>query len=301
MATADLGGRPYDVDSVRLFNVAATRARRRLYVLVGRGALERAAKGPLAALRAMVLAGTAHRVDADRLLGLADAGPPPPDTPDADLMTALAPYVRVAGLHDEDAAITEIIARIDAAEHHVWCWSAWIGKFAEDIISSLERAHQRGVTVHVVARPHDQVNTSNQQSLRRLAARLPHVVRMRDMHQKIVVVDRRWSIIGSFNALSHGPTSSRRIRDLMVTMDGTRFAERLLHQELAAELARRRRCPTCDGPLTECSLTGRGRDRGWAWTCPPPCNGGRGTSLRFPDAGPRSGPRHNGPAPVPHR
>lgn len=296
MSAADLGGGQYDIDSVRLFNVAATRAQRRLYVLVGRGALERATKGPLAALNAMVRSGTAHRIDADQLLGLAGTDPPPPDSPGADLIAALSPYVRVAGLHDEDAAIDEIIARIDAAQRSVWCWSAWVGAFAEDIISALERAHRRGVTVHVVARPERQVQPANQESLRRLAARLPHLVRMRDMHQKIVVVDEQWSIIGSFNALSHGPTSSRRLRDLMVTMDGAHFAGQLLRQELAAELAQRRRCPTCNDPLTECGLTGKGRDRGWAWICPPPCNDGGGTWRLFPATDPRARPRRNDPA-----
>jgi hypothetical protein len=66
MARADLRGGDYSADSVRLFNVAATRPRSRLYVLVGRGALEQARNGPLAALQSMVSAGRACRVDPTR-------------------------------------------------------------------------------------------------------------------------------------------------------------------------------------------------------------------------------------------
>ena len=59
---------------------------------------------------------------------------------------------------------------------------------------------------------------------------------MQKMHQKIVIVDRQWSIVGSMNMLSYGQTSSSRIRDVMFTMDGARFAQELLSEELADEL-----------------------------------------------------------------
>lgn len=143
MATANLRGSGFDAESVRLFNVAATRPRSRLYVLVGRRVLERAGNGPLAALRSMVSAGRASRVDADALLGMFGTEPPPPETPEADLVAALEPFVRVAGMHDEDAAIDEVIARIDEARSCVWCWSAWVGRYAEGLIEALCRAHQR--------------------------------------------------------------------------------------------------------------------------------------------------------------
>ena len=104
------------------------------------------------------------------------------------------------------------------------------------------------------------------------------------MHQKIVVVDRQWSIVGSMNMLSHGQTSAKRIRDVMFTMDGTRFAERLLEEELANELARQRRCAVCNEALAECGLVGSGTDRGWAWVC----GHDRNHRLRFPGAGSRA-------------
>jgi hypothetical protein len=278
MANASLQGGDYAADSIRLFNVAATRLRSRLYVLVGRRVLEQARSGPLEALRSMVSAGQATRVDADALLGMFGADPPPPDTPEADLVSALSPFVRVAGIHDEDAAIDEVIARIDEAHRSIWCWSAWVGRYAEDLIDALERAHQRGVSVHVIARPEAEVQRANQTSLRNLVARLPRVVFMQRMHQKIVVVDQQWSIVGSMNMLSHGQTSAKRIRDVMFTMDGTRFANEILQQELAAELGQQRQCQACGQDLLECGLVGSGSDRGWAWICA----ANRGHRLRFP-------------------
>jgi phosphoglycolate phosphatase-like HAD superfamily hydrolase len=281
MFNANLRGGDYAAESVRLFNVAATRARSRLYILVSRRALERAGNGPLAAVRSMVSSGRARRVDADSLLGMFGIESPAPGTPEADLVAALAPYVRVTGIHDEDAAIDEVTARIDEARKSVWCWSAWVGRHAEGIIDALDRANQRGVSVHVMARPQGEVQETNRESLRRLIARLPRVVFMQRMHQKIVVVDRQWSIVGSMNMLSHGQTSAKRIRDVMFTMDGTHFADRLLEEELANELAQQRRCPVCNEALAECGLVGSGTDRGWAWIC----GHDRSHRLRFPGVG----------------
>jgi PLD-like domain len=185
-----------------------------------------------------------------------DAEPPPPGTLEGDLVAALAPYVRVAGTHDEDAAIDEVITRIDEARSSVWCWSAWVGRNSDGIIEALHRAHQRGVSVHVIARPEREVQEANRESLRRLGARLPRLVLMQKMHQKIVIVDRQWSIVGSMNMLSHGQTSSSRIRDVMFTMDGARFAQEVLSEELADELGQLRQCPSCGQALAECGLAG---------------------------------------------
>jgi hypothetical protein len=289
MKTANLRGGDYDAESVRLFNVAATRPRSRLYVLVGSRALDQARNGPLAALRSMVSTGRARRVDADSLLGMFGAQPPAPGTPEADLVAALDPYVRVTGMHDEDAAIDEVISRIDQAHRSVWCRSAWVGRYAEGIIDALHRAHQRGVQVHVIARPEHEVQGANRESLRALVARLPRVIFMRKMHQKIVVVDRQWSIVGSMNMLSHGQTPSRRIRDVMVTMDGARFAQQLLRQELAEELEQLRQCRSCRQDLAECGLVGSGPDQGWAWIC----TADRSHRLPFPSASRPSGQRRN--------
>ena len=108
------------------------------------------------------------------------------------------------------------------------------------------------------------------------------------MYQYIVVVDRQWSIVGSMNMLSHGQTSSRSIRDVMVTMDGARFAQQL-SQELAEELEQLRQCRSCRQDLAECGLIGSGLDQGWAWIC----TADRSHRLPFPSAGRPAGQRRN--------
>jgi hypothetical protein len=288
IAQANRQGGDWPFDGLRLFNVAATRPRHRLYVLATRKAVDGSKQGPLRALKEMVLDGTARMIDAGTLLGLSDVEAPVEGTPEADLLAALDPYVRVIGIHDEDATVHEVIGLIDRAEDEVWCWSAWIGKHATGIADALERAHRRGVKVHLIARPAHEVTDKSKASLLSLHERLPHVVFMRRMHQKIVVADQRISILGSMNVLSHGQTSSNRYRDVMVTMDGKKFTQRLLAHENAAELARRRICPACKEPLRECGLIGANKDRRWAWICTQGGASGRGHGLDFP--GPRQKP-----------
>ena len=118
--------------------------------------------------------------------------------------------------------------------------------------------------------------------------RLPHVVFMRGMHQKLVVTDQRWSIFGSMNMLSHGLTSSNRLRDFMVTVDGAKFAARLLDHQNAGELVRQRTCPTCRTQLAECGLVGSGADRRWAWLCDEWKSGLQGHLVPFPGGAPPS-------------
>ncbi len=126
IATANRNGNDYDFDGLRLFNVAVTRAKNRLYVLVTGRALSQARQGPLASLKEMVRSGAARSVDAGGLLGLSGSERPVSGTPEADLLAALDPYVRVDGIHDEDAAIEAAITQIQLAEQSVWCWSAWV-------------------------------------------------------------------------------------------------------------------------------------------------------------------------------
>jgi hypothetical protein len=189
IAGANRNGNDYEFSGLRLFNVAVTRAKNRLYVLVTGRALSQARQGPLAALNEMVRSGAARSVDAGGLLGLSDNERPVAGTPEGDLLAALDPYVRVDGIHDADAAIEAAITQIQMAEQTVWCWSAWVGKHAVRIVDALAAAHARGADVHVVARPPDQVQPSNRDSLTELRSRLPHVVLMRDEHQKLIVTD----------------------------------------------------------------------------------------------------------------
>jgi hypothetical protein len=267
-----VGGGGDPLAAARLLSVAATRPRHRLYLLLTEHALQQAERGPLAAVREMIGDGTAHRVNLAALLALSSRGAPVFDAPtpgsgsaEADLLAALGPYLRVAGPRPEVAAVAEVVEQIGRATASVWCWNAWTGRDAVAITDALEHAHRRGVVVHAICRPPDQVQLSNRQSLERLAERLPHVVFLRDLDQRIVVTDRRWSSVGSLNLVS--PTRNPRQHDFMLRVHSPGLAEQLLSQELAEELARPRRCRQCDEPLRECRDVRREPNRRRVWLC----------------------------------
>ena len=85
-------------------------------------------------------------------------------------------------------------------------WNAWLGKPAIAITEALERAAARGVTVQ-----------------------------LRDPFQKLIVIDDRWSIIGSADPLPDHPTASQQFRDYTVIVNGRRFAENLRAHEQGRE------------------------------------------------------------------
>jgi len=272
-------GDGHAADDLRQFNVAATRARKLLYVLLTARALENAGSGPLEALKDMVGHGQAERVDLGSLFdGLGER--PAAGSAEAELVTALAPYLRVADRPDEDAAVEEVIARIGAARTSLWCWSPWEGRQAVAIFDALDHAQRRGVDVHVIARPVDQVKPGNRWSLEGLEERLPHTVFMRDLHQRIVIADRRMSTVGMF---APETASSPELRDFVITVAGTTFAKQILFQEMAGELARRRRCRQCDEPLRQCRETGTAPARRWVWLCDNRDDEGNRHRLAFPD------------------
>jgi len=276
-------GQAHALDGLRLFNVAATRPRERLFVLLTHRALESATGGPLVALRHMIATGTAERVEVATLLSLSeDEAPPERTAAAADLLTALQPYLRTAGRHDPETIVEEVVSRINAARASVWCWNAWSGQPGVSISDALEGAHRRGVEVHVIARPPGQVPPSERATLEGLAARLPQVVFMRDLAEKIVVTDQEQSLIGSLKSSSPARTSPS--RDYLIMVDGARFAGQLLAQEMATELGARRRCPACGEPLRECGQLGPERNRHWAWLCINVDDRGNRHRLPFPAA-----------------
>ncbi|HST86356.1 MAG TPA: AAA domain-containing protein [Kineosporiaceae bacterium] len=260
-ARLDDDGRAFD--GIRHFTVAATRARSRLYLLLTDRALQNADAGPLPVLREMIAEGAAHHLDIAELLGLSENKLPVAASPEADLLAALKPYVRTVRPRDEDAVVEDIVTQITKAMTSVWCWSTWVGKYAVAITEALEQAHLRGVDVHLLAQPLDQVPPGSQWSLAGLAERLPQLVFIRDMDQNIVVIDRQWSLVGNRNSFSPNDSPG-----FLVTMESAAFAEQLLVQEMADELAAHRRCRQCDEPLRECREALKEPKRRWTWLCP---------------------------------
>ncbi len=254
---------------IRRFTVAATRARGRLYLLLTDRALAAAHSGPLSVLPDLITAGTVRRVNIPDLIGLSPTESADErlaeGSPEADLLAALEPYVRRYGPHTEDAVIEEVVAQITKATMSVWCWNAWEGRHAVTISEALEQAHLRGVDVRLICPPMDQVPASNQRHIADLLDQLPDLVFMRDLQQKIVITDRRWSIIGERSQNPYPPG------EFMIAMENAAFAEQLLTQEMSDELGRQRRCRQCDEPLRECRQrqeTGKEPKRRWIWLCP---------------------------------
>ena len=79
---------------------------------------------------------------------------------------------------------------------------------------------ERGVRVSIFTRPENaQSREAWRRRLKELREIVPRVVAYSNMHQKIVVVDDRTTLLGSLNTLSH-----RNTREVMVEHEGPWFA-----------------------------------------------------------------------------
>jgi molybdopterin-guanine dinucleotide biosynthesis protein len=230
-------------EGARLFIVATTRPRRRLYLIGSWHAVRSAQKGTvLATVAAMVTNGRIHRLPATALISGSDGAPL--DSPAlAELASTLAQWVRVVELHDETTFFAALVDELDRADESIWLWAPWTGARMLTLLDTLAVAVQRGVRVVTFVRGvKDQMQgrpafQSNAAALRAIGV---HVIEYHDMHQKIVVIDRCTTMIGSLNTLSHNRT-----REVMVVHNGRMFAERLLQHEYADELSKVPRCAQC--------------------------------------------------------
>lgn len=196
----------------------------------------------LATVAAMVTKKRINQLPATALLPGSD-GVPLHSPALAELASTLAQWVRVVKLHDETTFFAAPADELDRAEESIWLWAPWTGARMRTLLDTLAAAVQRGVWVVTFVRGvKDQMQgrpafQGNAAALRAVGV---HVIEYHDMHQKIVVIDRRTTMIGSLNALSHNRT-----REVMVVHDGRMFAERLLRHEYAAELSKVPRCTRC--------------------------------------------------------
>jgi phosphatidylserine/phosphatidylglycerophosphate/cardiolipin synthase-like enzyme len=153
------------------------------------------------------------------------------------------------------------------------------------VLPHLAAAHRRGVRVVVfVVEDSDQglqkqLHSSSARTAADAAKRLPQlqasadqVVRIKNMHQKILVVDERTTFLGSLNTLSHSPQSGTARREVMVHFEGRNFARSLLDHEHAEAFSRPVPCSKCG---TERELRKRAvrqrkipKSHYWAWVCP---------------------------------
>ncbi|OHV31556.1 MULTISPECIES: AAA domain-containing protein [Pseudofrankia] len=266
--------RPMDREGAKLLNVAITRARHRAYLLVSRRAVAAAyARSTLGAVGQLVRDGTIHVVRAVDLLGLPDPDgkdAPPTDPLVGELWEAFQGHVVVERIYDEAGYVTAVRDAIQDANHSVWIWSPWFGARQDALVPLLARARDRGVTVTAfVVDEKDWVHRRQRASSRHqdrrlgeLAGAVSRLVRLRQMHQKIVIVDDETVFVGSYNTLS-----STGRREIMIRHRGRRFAAQVLRHERAAQLAEPPSCPK-EGAVMDGARSARAQGDGWHWVCP---------------------------------
>lgn len=259
----------YADSGLKAFGVGITRARDRLYLIVDGTAVRSAGIGPLRELRRAVERADVQVWSAAALLGIAEPPPGPVDSTFAEATELLQQLVNVTDVHDERTFVDELERHLSEARRSIWMWPPWVTKRAAQVIPLIKTAVDRGVDVRLFIRPdRDKImaTPAAQRRLPDLYATRATVIRSDHEHRKIVVIDREVVLLGSLNALSNRPGSSR---EAMITMIGRAFAERLLTELHAELLGTLKTCSSCSGPMEVRRSGGRVADL--FWHCRP-CN-----------------------------
>ena len=282
------GSNDWQQKGVRLFNVAVTRVKNRLYVIASHERVVTAPSGTaLGHLGDMLRGEQVRRVRATKLVTPSTWDPLPLGPESTALRDVLAQHIKVTDIHDEKTFYAQLTSLIDGAQHSIWLWSPWVANRAHKVLPHLKAAIDRGVRIAVFTRgPSDPIQRSENsakivQALRGIGAQIAEVDRA---HQKVVVIDDHTVMMGSLNALSQHDT-----REVMITTRGAHFARRLLADLHAEEFTAVPRCGACGGDQVDlrrgtngyywrcynktCPHVGRGRSR--AWTQPVILKGSR--------------------------
>ena len=291
----NLSGSSWEADGLRLFNVGITRARRRLYLIANAAAIRRGGSGPLRAIRHLLDAGQIHVVPAASILGLPDA--PAGDPIAAEIWRALRGHATLIELYDEDHLPDELCHRIDQAQERIWLWSPWVGRRSEQLLPHLRDAQDRGVDVHPVVLWPDEVIKQLKPRHQELSAQIAGTIHLRKEHQKIIVVDRSLTFIGSMNVLAHVPGGRH---ETMALFQSSALADRILEHERIDELASPPACPQCHADVRHVRAL-RGRLH-WICVARPggnPCGWKQPFSER-PKTRNQPAARRGGPGPLRH-
>lgn len=262
VARGNLGGSSWEAKGLRLFNVGITRARRRLYLIANAAAIRRASRGPLRAVRQMLDAHKIHVVRAADILGVSDA--PVGDPLASEVWHALRGHATLIDLYDEDHLPDELCRRIDEAQERIWLWSPWVGRRSEQLLPHLRDAQDRDVRVHAVVLPGNEVTRQLQPRHQELAAQIARTVYLGKEHQKIIVIDRSLTFIGSMNVLAHVPGGRH---ETMALFQSATLADRILEHERVDELADPPRCPKCGADVRHVRTLGGANLGKLHWTC----------------------------------
>ena len=298
VARGDLQGTKWHADGVRLFNVGITRAQRRLYLIANVATIHGAKSGPLRAVRQLLDAGRIQVVSAAEILGT-------PQTPEHDpvvseIWHALRDQATLIDLFDEDHLPDELGRRIDAATERIWLWSPWVGRRSEQLLPHLSAAEARGVRVHPIVLPRDQVNLHLKARHEELATQIAGTVYLGKEHQKIIIIDRNLAFIGSMNVLAHVPGSRL---EVMALFQSSMLVDRLLQHERADQLGQPPACARCGAAVRHVRVFSDRGERRLHWLCVADADGERcGWRQPFPDEqGTRNQPRRRRNNPDPPR
>jgi AAA domain/PLD-like domain len=288
IAQGDLKGTKWQADGLRLFNVGITRARRRLYLIANVATIHRSRSGPLHAVRQLIDSEKVQVVRAAEILGLLEA--PGEDPVVTEIWHALRGHATLIDLFDEDHLPDELCRRIDAAQERIWLWSPWVGRRSEQLLPHLSAAQGRGVRVHPVVLPRDQVNMHLKSRHEELAAQIAGTVYLAKEHQKIIIIDRSLTFIGSMNVLAHVPGGRL---EVMALFESSMLVERLLKHERADQLGRPPACARCGTPVRHVRVFSDSGERRLYWLCVADMDGERCNWRHpFPDEpGTRNQPR----------
>ncbi|HLL66452.1 MAG TPA: AAA domain-containing protein [Micromonosporaceae bacterium] len=264
-ARADRPGFPRE--GFRLFTVAVTRPKTRLYLIGSRTRVTEAAPGtPLGHVAALLgttvrtvkahqlIAGIAAPHDSRREVTLGPVG--------TELSEILAQHVRVADIHDERQFYETFVDHLRTAQDSIWIWAPWTAGRMRSVLPVLADAVRRGVTVVVFVRdPSDtgQKGAISQEYVDQLRQVATTVVEVHTMHQKIVVIDERLVLLGSLNVLSQSKS-----REVMLVMQGECFARKLLDHEHARTFAKPPACGKCGSTKIDLRRT---LAKDWYWRC----------------------------------
>lgn len=264
-ARADRPGFPRE--GLRLFTVAITRTKIRLYLIGSRTRIADASPGtPLGHVAALLgtairtvkayqlIAGIAAPHDSRRDVTLGPVG--------TELSEILARHVRVTDIHDERQFYETFADHLRTAQHSIWMWAPWTAGRIRSVLPLLADATRRGVAVVVFVRdPSDsgQKNATSQKYVDELRRAVTTVVEVHTLHQKIVVVDERLVLLGSLNVLSQSNS-----REVMLVMQGECFARKLLDHEHARTFANPPICGECSSTKIDLRRT---KAKDWYWRC----------------------------------
>lgn len=252
------------LSGLRVFNVGITRAKQQLYLIANATAILGANGGPLHAIRGLV-AGEVRVVRAQEILGLPDM---PEDDPVAsEVWEALHNQVTIVGVYDEQLLPDELRRRLDNARERVWLWSPWVGQSSQELLPHLRAAQDRNVLVHPVVLWPEEVQPALRDLHRAIGAELARTVYLKNMHQKIIIIDEHLTFIGSMNVLAH-PRNGR--LETMALLDSRALARQYLNHERADELEKPPTCGDCKAPVRRVErVTKRGKAQ-LDWVCKAP-------------------------------